>query len=274
MIKYLGSKRLLIPKNLEIMRLFPELESVGDVFSGTSRVGHACKKAGFRVWATDMNAYAHCLAKCYVAADREKIIDEASALIEECNRLHGEGGWFTQTYCVDARYFQPHNGVRIELIRNFIEERNLEEPLRSVLLTSLIEAADRVDSTCGIQMAYLKDWSARSNNVLKMRMPDVVMSVEHGQCAATRFDANDIAGRMDVDIMYIDPPYNQHSYLGNYHVWESLVLWDNPEVYGVAKKRVDVKTRKSTYNRKHECKHAFRDLISKVCSPLIIVSFN
>ena len=29
-----------------------------------------------------------------------------------------------------------------------------------VLLTSLIEAADRVDSTTGVQMAYVKQWAA------------------------------------------------------------------------------------------------------------------
>ena len=41
------------------------------------------------------------------------------------------------------------------------------------------------------------------------------------------------------DLAYVDPPYNQHRYFTNYHVWETLVAWDAPEAYGVARKRID-----------------------------------
>ena len=55
------------------------------------------------------------------------------------------------------------------------------------------------------------------------------------------------------DLAYLDPPYNQHSYFANYHVWETLVRWDKPEVYGVASKRTDCRTRQSAFNsrRRH-----------------------
>ena len=43
-----------------------------------------------------------------------------------------------------------------------------------MLLTSLIEAADRVDSTCGVQMAYLKRWAPRAGNPLELREPEAV----------------------------------------------------------------------------------------------------
>ena len=34
-----------------------------------------------------------------------------------------------------------------------------------------------------------------------------------------------LAAALDgIDLAYVDPPYNQHSYLGNYHVWETLAL--------------------------------------------------
>ena len=102
---------------------------------------------------------------------------------------------------------------------------------RGVLLTSLLEAADRVDSTCGVQMAYVKQWAPRSFNALELRMPAVLPRVAAGPCRALRMDANAAVRELDdVDVAYLDPPYNQHSYLSNYHVWESLVLWDAPEV--------------------------------------------
>ena len=45
------------------------------------------------------------------------------------------------------------------------------------------------------------------------------------------------------DLAYLDPPYNQHRYFTNYHVWETLVRWDRPEHYGIACKRADARDR-------------------------------
>ena len=274
MIKYIGSKRSLLASLVEILRGFPDLHSVADVFSGTSRVGHACKRAGLRVVANDHNAYAHCLAQCYVATDLETVADEAPRLLDELDRLEGRPGYFTQTFCVDARFFQPHNGERIDAIRERIDALDLPPALRWVALTSLMEAADRVDSTCGLQMAYVKRWAPRSYNRLTLRMPELLPAVPHGPCEALCLDANEAIRRMDVDVAYIDPPYNQHSYLSNYHVWESLVLWDKPEVYGVARKRVDCRARKSEYNSKRNHLAAFEDLVGATRAPLLVVSFN
>jgi adenine-specific DNA-methyltransferase len=273
-IKYIGSKRTLLPSLVQILREFPQLTSAADVFSGTSRVGHAFKRAGFRVIANDHNAYAHCLAQCYVATDREEVEREATSLIAEFNALPGAPGYFTQTFCVDARFFQPHNGERIDAIREAIDQKSPSPELRAVLLTALMEAADRVDSTCGLQMAYVKDWAPRSYNPLSLRMPDVLPAVAHGRCQALRLDANEAVRQMDVDIAYIDPPYNQHSYLSNYHIWESLILWDKPEVYGIARKRVDCRERKSEYNSRRQHRAIFEDLIAASSAPLLVLSFN
>lgn len=274
MIKYLGSKRTLLSALVEILQGFPELTHVGDVFSGTSRVGHACKRAGFRVTANDHNAYAHCLAQCYVAADLEDVHADAQKLIDEFNRVPGKPGYFTETFCVQSRFFQPHNGARVDAIREAIAQKHLPPLLHAVVLTSLMEAADRVDSTCGLQMAYVKKWAARSFRDLQLRMPEVLPRSKHGPCRALCSDANQAVRAMDVDIAYVDPPYNQHSYLSNYHIWESLVRWDKPETYGVACKRVDCRTRKSPYNSKRTHRQVFGQLISAITAPLIVVSFN
>ena len=87
-------------------------------------------------------------------------------------------------------------------------------------------------------------------------------------------DAVDAARSITVDIAYLDPPYNQHSYLGNYHIWESLVLWDKPEVYGIANKRIDVRERKSTFNSKPAFRASFEELIKSVQAKSLIISFS
>jgi adenine-specific DNA-methyltransferase len=137
-----------------------------------------------------------------------------------------------------------------------------------------MEAADRVDSTAGVHMAYMKAWAPRALRPLTLRMPDLLPAVPAGPCRATCEDALDVASQFDGDLVYLDPPYNQHSYLGNYHVWESLVLWDKPDTYGVANKRIDVKTRKSAFNSKPRIGPALGAVVAAIKAPNLIVSFN
>ena len=241
-----------------------------DLFSGTSRVGHALKREGVRVHANDHNAYAHALAGCYVAADARKWRARASRLVEELDALPGRAGWFTETYAVRSRYLKPANAARAEAIRARIARLSLEPPLEAIALTSLIEACDRVDSTGGLQMAYLKMWAARASQPLRLRLPEIL----EGEGSASCLDAREAAGLNEADVAYLDPPYNQHSYLGNYHVWETLARGDRPEVYGIACKRVDVRERGSAFNRRATMETAFADVLERVRAKRIVVSFN
>jgi adenine-specific DNA-methyltransferase len=277
LIKYIGSKRTLIPVILQAVSRAADARTVIDLFSGTSRVGHALKGAGYRVLSNDHNAYAAALARCYVQTDAEDVLSNAKTLVREFNTIAagaGTPGYFTETFCEKSRFFQPKNGARIDAIREAIAAKGLEPELEAVLLVSLMEAADRVDSTTGLQMAYLKSWAPRSFNDLELRVPDVLPRARHGKGQATCLDALDAAKLLDGDVAYIDPPYNQHSYLGNYHVWESLVRWDKPEVYGVACKRVDVRERQSAFNSRPRCAGAMRHLLAAVRAPVLVVSFN
>lgn len=274
MIKYIGSKRTLVPVILEAVRRASDARSVIDLFSGTSRVGHALKAAGYRVLSNDHNAYAATLARCYVQADAEDVLEDARKLVREFNAMKGEPGYFTETFCVRSRFFQPKNGARIDAIREAIAAKALEPELEAVALVSLMEAADRVDSTTGLQMAYLKAWAPRAHNDLELRVPDVLPRARHGKGQAICLDALETAKALDADVAYIDPPYNQHSYLGNYHVWESLVRWDKPEVYGIACKRIDVRRRQSVFNSRPRFAGVMQRLLAAVRAPVLVVSFN
>lgn len=275
MIKYIGSKRALLGHvTAAISASLPEGGRVCDLFSGSARVGHALKKQGFRVWSNDHNAYAHTLATAYVQADRERWQDRAQAVLAELRAVKPDAGWFTRAYCEDARFFHPDNGAIIDAMRDRIAALSLEPELEAIALVSLMEAADRVDSTAGLQMAYMKSWASRALKPLELRMPDILPGVVGGPCKATHADAVEIAPRIEADLVYLDPPYNQHSYLGNYHCWESLVLWDKPETYGVANKRIDVKTRKSAFNSRPGIAPALEAVIAGLKAPNLVVSFN
>ena len=275
MIKYIGSKRLLIPWILQTVDRLLQVESLDtvlDPFSGSARVAHALKARGFRVIASDYANYAYILAKALVEADiRIYTPERINPLLNYLNELPGEEGWFTETYAHKTRFFQPFNAARIERIRKEIDVVSEgDEKLRAILLTSLMLAADKVDSTTGIQMAFLKDWAPRSYNPLRLEYPPLLP----GEGTALLGDAIDIIKAHPVDLLYLDPPYNQHSYLANYHIWETLVLFDAPTCYGVAQKRSDVQTRKSIFNSRRKAKEALRNVIYKTQAKVILLSFN
>lgn len=271
MIKYIGSKRTLVPRIVDIVRAVPGVHSVCDLFTGTTRVAQGLKTAGFAVHANDLASYSEQIARCYVEADGARV-DRAAlrSKLDHLAALPGIDGYVTEQFCHVARYFQPHNGRRIDAIRAGIDDVADDDVERGILLTSLLEAADRVDSTTGVQMAYLKSWSARSHNDLELRLPELLDGPGH----VTRSDANELAASLDVDLVYLDPPYNQHSYFGNYHVWETIIRNDEPATYGIANKRVDVRTTKSDFNFKRRARDAFADLVARLDVPYLLVSFN
>jgi adenine-specific DNA-methyltransferase len=272
-IKYLGSKRRLVPV-LGAIATLADARRALDLFSGTTRVAQEMKRRGAHVTAVDTARYAEVFAQCYIALDGEPADLPAldDALLDLMARP-GADGYFTETFCVQSRFFQPHNGRRIDAMRDAIERDYRESWMYPVLLTSLIEAADRVDSTTGVQMAYVKEWADRSYRPVTLRVPEFVP----GAGVAIRADAVDAVGVLGpFDLAYLDPPYNQHRYFTNYHVWETLVAWDSPEHYGVACKRVDARdpSTKSVFNDRRAMPDALTGIIRDVDADLVVVSYN
>jgi adenine-specific DNA-methyltransferase len=272
-IKYIGSKRTLVPL-LSGLAAASEAKTALDLFTGTTRVAKAFKELGLEVTAVDLASYSEVFSKTWIALDsRSANLAELEQAMAQLNSLPGKAGYFTKTFCEDARYFQPKNGERVDSMRDALERDYLGSWMYEPLLTALILAADRVDSTTGIQMAFLKSWAPRSNNQLSLRDPGLLA----GAGTAIRGDAIALASQLQqVDLAYLDPPYNQHRYFSNYHIWETLVRWDNPETYGIANKRIDVRgdDNRSAFNTKKLMPAALSQLIKDVRADTMILSYN
>jgi adenine-specific DNA-methyltransferase len=270
-IKYLGSKRILTPLIDTVVRALP-IRTAADMFAGTTRVGQAMRSAGLEVVSNDTASYSEPLGIGYIEADERLDRDRLRDLLAHLNALPGRAGYVTETFSGKARYFHPDNAMRIDAIRAEIDALALDRLERGAVLTSLLEAADRVDSTVGVQMAYLKQWAPRALRPLELREPAAVPGPA-GRAVCR--DANELAPELeDVDLAYLDPPYNQHSYFGNYHVWETLVRADCPEHYGVACKRVDRLEHRSAYNSKPAAWGALTQLVARLSAPWLVVSFS
>jgi len=272
-IKYLGSKRRLV-QTISSLAAGCAASTAVDLFTGTTRVAQALKSQGAFVTAVDTATYSEVFGQCYISTDASGVDpEELAAVLAELNACPGRRGYFTEVFCERSRYLRPENGARVDAIRDAIEERHRSSRLYPILLTSLIEAADRVDSTTGLQMAYLKQWAPRAFRPLSLRAPELLAGA--GRCL--RADAREaIASIGSVDFAYLDPPYNQHRYFTNYHVWETLVRWDAPDHYGVACKRADSRddATRSDFNSKVTMPGALAEVVRNIDATVVVVSCN
>ncbi len=272
-IKYLGSKRRLVPVLGEMFALSGAHTAL-DMFTGTTRVAQALKKRGAFVTTVDTARYSKVFADCWIATDGRSVDRKSvSEAIDHLNSLPGTDGYFTETFCLQSRFFQPKNGRRIDAIRDEIARTYAGTEMEPILLTALLLAADKVDSTTGVQMAFVKKWASRSFRDLKLEPPMLLDGPGNALCG----DATELAPKLgSFDFAYLDPPYNQHRYFANYHIWETLVAWDKPEYYGVACKRVDVREpeTKSAFNSKRRMADALANVINDLNAEVIAISYN
>ena len=273
MIKYLGSKRALMPV-LETLFAASEARTAVDLFTGTTRVAAAMKQLGMQVTAVDTASYSEVFSKTFIELDATSAdLRELAEAVASLNQLPGTAGYFTEVFCEKARFFQVKNGKRIDAIRSAIESDYRHSWMYFPLLATLLIAADKVDSTTGVQMAYLKTWSRRSSLELELQVPELLS----GGGRSIRGDAIELVPNLEsYDLAYLDPPYNQHRYFGNYHIWETLVRWDQPEYYGIANKRIDARSNenKSAFNSKLTLPNALATVIAGLDVKTLVLSYN
>ena len=152
MIKYIGSKRDIVPLLEALAHRLP-ISSVCDMFAGTTRVGQAFRRAGCRVVSNDLASYSAAFGQAYIAAGADLDRERLRALIARLQTLPGAPGYATETFCVQARYFSPENGARIDAVRAMIEDLDVDEVMRGCLLTSLIQ-----DKTIRFSLWYPFQW--------------------------------------------------------------------------------------------------------------------
>ena len=95
-------------------------------------------------------------------------------------------------------------------------------------------------------------------------------------------DAAALGAHLDgtADVAYLDPPYNQHPYASNYHVLNSLVLWDRPDVPPPTTRgckaaiRPDWKQRRSAFNARGEAADALAEVLAKLPARHLLISYS
>jgi len=290
-VKYIGSKASLVG---EIKNFISENmpadtpKTLIDVFTGTTRVAQTFRAEGWLVTSSDLSwaseAYAHAfLLRTFTSGIR---IPE---LIETLKKLEPSADWITRNYCDVVtttggviKMWKPANGQSADSIRNKIAKwesvGEITHHEAMILIACLIFALDKVDSSVGVQQAYLKNWATRSLNPLVLEdLPFTNGPVgKHivGNALRLQYPTSSVA--------YLDPPYSSHSYATYYHIWDSITRWDKPTVGLKTNRRMDRvsgadefdESMQSAWNSKRTALDAFMTLVERLPVKYVVISYN
>jgi adenine-specific DNA-methyltransferase len=294
-IKYAGSKQKLLSQILMLARK-TGARSVLDGFGGSTRVSQAFARDGYRVVCNDRAVWTETFATCYLKASNSS--GRYADLIAHLNAMPPTEGWYTEHYggATESREgsakrpWQIHNTMKLDAIRDEIDRLQLGQIDKAVMLTSLILALDKVESTLGHFASYLREWSPRSYQTLQMKVPSIVPSNEAHE--VFREDIFNIAPNSQVDLAYFDPPYGSNNekmppsrvrYAAYYHIWTTICSNDRPTLFGKVNRRLDSSDsfdgsvfeefRKDVKGRFISVE-AIRSLLLQTSAPWIILSYS
>lgn len=269
-MNYIGSKLSLLDFIYSTIKdTAPHLEEAVffDLFAGTGIVGRFFKNKVKSVIANDLEYYSYVLNRYYIQ-NSKKIDFDFSTL----NNLKGIKGFIYNNYCPtisDRKYFTDENGKIIDAIRIEIEKYREDDNLYFFLLCSLLENADKVANTASVYGAYLKKFKTTASRKLEIKASPIIET--DNKNLVFNEDANTIIKKIEGDILYLDPPYNERQYGANYHLLNTIAKY---EVFEPKGKTGLPEYNKSSYCKKNEVINIFEDLIQNARFRYIFLSYN
>ncbi|MCT6851060.1 MAG: DNA adenine methylase [Staphylococcus epidermidis] len=266
--RYLGAKGRLLGFISKIVKDNTKgVHSVADIFAGTGSVANLFFKDGKSVIVNDILDSNLIIYNTFFGTDTVNN-DLLKQKLHEMNNIELKENYVSLNY--GGKYFSMDNAKKIGEAREYIEHlTDINEREKSILITSLIYAMDKVANTVGHYDAYRRIMD--SLNPIKFRMPDY--NVSSNRSTIFHEDANELVKKIYADLVYIDTPYNSRQYGDVYHVLENITDWKKPKLYGVAMKPKDRSKTKSLYSTS-KAPEAFDNLISNINSKYILVSYN
>jgi len=286
-MRYYGCKTKLLDYIEEVATKLPVKEGAifFDIFSGTTAVGKHFKRLGFTVYSNDFLEFAYSLAVTNIQTNTIPKFEKLGIkddVIDFLNNLPTKSGFFTKTYSPyrnsKRQYLSIENAKKVDTIREKIHEWKSNKKITDTeyyyLISSLINAVSLVANVTGTYAAFLKTWDKRAFKTLKLEHGDIFDNKKKNK--AFHSDANLLVGKYDVDILYLDPPYNARQFASNYFLLELIAdgWFDRvPEIYGNAGMR-PYEHQKSDYSISRKAEEALSDLISKAKAKYIMLSYN
>ena len=254
-----------------------------DLFAGTGVVSGSFKRQGYSIIANDIQYYSYVVTKHMIENNGNLDVDRCNQLISELNKLDGIEGFIYNNYSYGGTegqefrrmYFSDFNAKKCDAIRTTIQEwlssGRITDSEYFFLLGSLINSIDKYANTASVYGAFLKKLKKSASKQMEL----IPLPIMHGtvDCRVYNEDISELIKNVSGDILYLDPPYNARQYCSNYHLLETIAIYDNPEIKGKTGLR-DYKDQKSIFCSKGKVAEAFAELIKNANFKYIFLSYN
>ena len=307
-MRYIGNKTRLIPFILEaVQRLVPRPGIACGPFAGTASVSQALKGAGWAVHSGDLMAFSYALQVARVELDRIPDFSRAilaeleggeglrgggsayARLLERLERLPSSHGFITENYSPAGEsgarfgrmYFTQRNAGAIDAVReritDWMKAGRLDRRQSQLLIATLVEAADRVANTTGVYASFVKSWQPNARKRLELRPLGPTGRRNGGRrCTAFLGEAIDrVSSAGTIDLLYLDPPYNERQYPAYYHLPELIASgWDPPPQLRGKTGLIPDGSLRSDWCRRDRCEAALTELLAGADARHILLSYN
>jgi adenine-specific DNA-methyltransferase len=302
MITYLGNKRAL---RVHLQAAFCKVRSrlggraltTADLFAGSGFVGRLMKRHSQTILANDFELYSTAANQCFLTnredVDFSFLENVVANLNERAQAGESVNGFIEELYSPkdDGRvqpgervFYTRDNGRRLDFYARALGA--LPDPARTLLLGPLLSAASKHANTSGVFKGFYKDtrtgvgkFGGNGADALKrilepIRLSVPVLSRFSIPFRVTQADTNAlIASVPDLDLAYIDPPYNQHPYGSNYFMLNLLVNYQRPDSISTVS-GIPTDWQRSGYNVRTVSSSLLFDLIERTPARFLLLSFN
>jgi len=302
-ITYIGNKRALIGTiQDELVRIKKEAGlskcTMADLFSGSGIVARMMKAHASHLTVNDLEQYSYIINSCYLTnkSDFDSVKAEYARLkriIDEKAAVQKIPGLITQNYAPadennitaeDRVFYTRENALLIDTYRALIDEV-VAGNLRKFFLAPLITEASIHTNTSGVFKGFYKDkdgkgcFGGRGKNALtrilgKIELRTPIFSNFECPVAVLRKDAVALAHELEeTDIVYLDPPYNQHPYGSNYFMLNTII--ENRITAPISKVSGIVSGwNHSVFNKKSTALASLEEIVSSLRARYVVISYN
>ena len=301
LITYIGNKRSLLAHiNRTVTRVKKRIGKshlrIFDAFSGSGVVSRFMKVHASYLASNDFEDYAASISRCYLQNRSSVDLATITKIVEELNNRVNEPfpkGFIEKLYAPkdesritqnDRVFYTRDNARRLDNYRRMIEDYSSN--FRDLLLGPLLSKASIHSNTSGVFKGFYKNkitgigqYGGTNSNALsrikgKIELEPPVLSYFECDYEVYHDDTNKIASQFkELDLTYIDPPYNQHPYGSNYFMLNLLMHYKEPtnisRVSGIPKN-----WKRSGYNFQTKSKELFNDLLHTIDTRFFLISFN
>ena len=299
-ITYIGNKRSLldfIGEAIEKIQKDSKKQKLNivDIFSGSGIVARYLKKYSDTLITNDLEDYSYTINKCYLAnkseIDLDELISYYNLLLERISENISDG-FISEMYAPNNTddikngervFFTKRNANYIDTSRKIIE--TFPEHIKPFFIAPLLSEASIKNNTAGVFKGFYKDkngkgqYGGQGENALSRIKADINIPFpifSNFECKVINYkkDANELAKELkNIDVVYMDPPYNQHPYGSNYFMLNLINNYVKPDKVSKISGIPDNWNR-SNYNKKKEALNSMEDLCKNIKSKYLVISYN